>query len=178
MTAIRVQPEELEAVAKHVPDAEDACQRARTTLSWEFPSLVMEITGVGSAAIQELTDELLHWLLRYEEKLNEAEELLYRTAAAMYQADQTLADSMKEFGLELLGWYDLQRLFGEYDPITGERISGLDRLLAGGMVLASFIPPVKGAGIASKAGIKGAKAGRNSSRCFEMDLENKERPQL
>jgi uncharacterized protein YukE len=178
MTAIRVQPEELEAVAKHVPDAEDACQRARTTLSWELPSLVMEITGVGSAAIQELTDELLHWLLRYEEKLNEAEELLYRTAAAMYQADQTLADSMKEFGLELLGWYDLQRLFGEYDPITGERISGLDRLLAGGMVLASFIPPVKGAGIASKAGIKGAKAGRNSSRCFEMDLENKERPQL
>jgi uncharacterized protein YukE len=158
MTAIRVQPEELEAVAKHVPDAEDACQRARTTLSWELPSLVMEITGVGSAAIQELTDELLHWLLRYEEKLNEAEELLYRTAAAMYQADQTLADSMKEFGLELLGWYDLQRLFGEYDPITGERISGLDRLLAGGMVLASFIPPVKGAGIASKAGIKGAKA--------------------
>jgi uncharacterized protein YukE len=158
MTAIRVQPEELEAVAKHVPDAEDACQRARTTLSWELPSLVMEITGVGSAAIQELTDELLHWLLRYEEKLNEAEELLYRTAAAMYQADQTLADSMKEFGLELLGWYDLQRLFGEYDPITGERISGLDRLLAGGMVLASFIPPVKGAGIAIKAGIKGAKA--------------------
>jgi uncharacterized protein YukE len=158
MTAIRVQPEELEAVAKHVPDAEDACQRARTTLSWELPSLVMEIIGVGSAAIQELTDELLHWLLRYEEKLNEAEELLYRTAAAMYQADQTLADSMKEFGLELLGWYDLQRLFGEYDPITGERISGLDRLLAGGMVLASFIPPVKGAGIASKAGIKGAKA--------------------
>ena len=42
MTAIRVQPEDLEAVAKHVPDAEDACHRARTTLSWELPSLVME----------------------------------------------------------------------------------------------------------------------------------------
>jgi hypothetical protein len=65
---------------------------------------------------------------------------------------------MKEFGLELLGWYDVQRLFGEYDPVTGERISGWDRLLAGGMLLASFIPPVKGAGIAGKAGIKGAKA--------------------
>ncbi len=158
MTAIRVQPEDLEAVAKHVPDAEDACQRARTTLSWELPSLVMEIPGVGSDAIDELKDELFHWLQRYEEKLNEAEELLYRTAAVMRQADQTLADNMKEFGLELLGWYDLQRLFGEYDPITRERISGWDRLLAGGMVLASFIPPVKGAGIAGKAGIKGAKA--------------------
>jgi hypothetical protein len=52
----------------------------------------------------------------------------------------------------------VQQLFGEYDPITGERISGWDRLLAGGMLLASFIPPVKGAGIAGKAGIKGAKA--------------------
>ncbi len=95
-----------------------------------------------------------------EEKLNEAEELLYRTAAAMRQADQTLAENMKEFGLELLGWYDLQRLFGEYDPITGERISGWDRLLAGGMLLASFIPLIKGIGIAGKVGIKGAKSAR------------------
>jgi uncharacterized protein YukE len=164
MTTIRVKPEELETVAKHVPDAEDACQRARTSLSWELPSLVMEIPGIGSAAIHELTDELVHWLHRYEEKLNEAEELLYRTAAAMRQADQTLADNMKEFGLELLGWYDVQRLFGEYDPITGERISGWDRLLAGGMLLASFLPPVKGAGVAGKAGIKGAKAAADVSK--------------
>jgi hypothetical protein len=137
---------------------EDACQRARTSLSWELPSLVMEIPGIGSDAIHELRDELVHWLHRYEEKLNEVEELLYRTAEAMRQADQTLADNMKEFGLELLGWYDVQRLFGEYDPITGERISAGDRWLAGGMLLASFIPPVKGIGIAGKVGIKGAKA--------------------
>ncbi|GAJ41815.1 pre-toxin TG domain-containing protein [Saccharococcus caldoxylosilyticus] len=158
MTTIRIKPEELEAVAEHVPDAEDACCRARTSLSWELPSLVIEITGLGSDAIHELKDELIHWLDRYEEKLNEAEELLYRTAAAMRQADQTLADNMKEFGLELLGWYDVQRLFGEYDPITGERITAGDRLLAGGMLLLTVIPPAKGAGIAGKAGIKGLKA--------------------
>jgi uncharacterized protein YukE len=158
MTTIRVKPEELETVAKHVPDAEDACQRVQESLSWTLPSLAMEIPGIGSAAIHELKDELIHWLRRYEEKLNEAEELLYRTAAAMRQADQTLAENMKEFGLELLGWYDLQRLFGEYDPITGERISGWDRLLAGGMLLASFIPLIKGIGIAGKVGIKGAKS--------------------
>jgi hypothetical protein len=35
---------------------------------------------------------------------------LYSTAAAMRQADQTIADNMKEFSLELLDWYDLQRL--------------------------------------------------------------------
>ncbi|RDE36191.1 hypothetical protein DV713_00920, partial [Parageobacillus thermoglucosidasius] len=158
MTTIRINPEELEAVAEHVSDAEDACRRARTSLSWEFPSLVMNIPGISTAAIDSLRDELIHWLDRYEEKLNEAEELLYRTAAAIRQADQTLADNMKEFGLELLGWYDLQRLFGEYDPVTGERISGWDRLLAGGMLLLSIIPPAKGAGIAGKAAVKGAKA--------------------
>ncbi|RDE34619.1 hypothetical protein DV713_11210 [Parageobacillus thermoglucosidasius] len=163
MTTIRVKPEELETVAKHIPDAEDACCRARISLSWELPSLVMEIPGISSAAIHELTDELLYWLRRYEEKLNEAEELLYRTAAAIRQADQTLADNMKEFGLELLGWYDLQRLFGEYDPVTGERISGWGCLVAGGMLLASFVPPVKGAGVGGKAAIKGAKAAETAA---------------
>jgi hypothetical protein len=173
MTVIRIKPEELETVANHVPDAEDACQRARTSLSWELPSLVMEIPGIGSDAIHELKDELLHWFRRYEEKLNEAEELLYRTAAAMRQEDQTLADNMKEFGLELLGWYDVQRLFGEYDPVTGERISGWDRLLAGGMLLASFIPPVKGVGITGKAGIKGAKSAGTATDVYKLVSQTK-----
>jgi hypothetical protein len=157
MTTIRVNPEELEAVAEHVPDAEDGCSRARTSLSWEFPSLVMKIPGISTDAIDSLRDELIHWLDRYEEKLNEAEELLYRTAAAIRQADQTLADNIIEFGLELLGWYDLQRVFGEYDPVTGERLSWGDRLLAGGNLLLTFIPPAKGASVAGKAGIKGVK---------------------
>ncbi|MED4916300.1 pre-toxin TG domain-containing protein, partial [Geobacillus thermodenitrificans] len=155
---IRLKPDELETVAGHIPEAEDACQRARTTLSWELSSLVMNLPGVSTPAIEELRDELVHWLKRYEDKLNEAEELLYRTAAAMRQADQTLADNMKELGLEFLGWYDVQRLFGEYDPVTGERLSAGDRLLAGGMLLLSVVPPAKGAGIAGKAAIKGAKA--------------------
>ncbi|WP_420768477.1 pre-toxin TG domain-containing protein [Parageobacillus thermoglucosidasius] len=158
MTTIRIKLEELETVTEHVPDAEDGCFRAPTSLSWELPSLVMEIPGISTAAIDNLKDELIHWLDRYEGKLNEAEGLLYRTAAAIRQADQTLADNIKEFGLELLGWYDLQRVFGEYDPVTGERLSFGDRLFAGGMLLLSVIPPAKGAGIAGKAGIKGAKA--------------------
>ncbi|ATO36861.1 hypothetical protein B1691_01610 [Geobacillus sp. 47C-IIb] len=155
---IHVKPDELETVAGHIPDAEDACQRARMTLSWELSSLAMNLPGVSTPAIEELRDELVHWLRRYEEKLNEAEELLYRTAAAMRQADQTLADNMKEFGLELIGWYDLQRVFGEYDPVTGERLSFGDRLLAGGMLIASIAPPAKGVGMAGKAATKGAKA--------------------
>jgi hypothetical protein len=81
----------------------------------------------------------------------------------MRQADQTLADNMKEFGLELSGWYDLQRLFGEYDPITGERITAGDRLLAGGNLLLTFIPPAKGASVAGKAGIKGVKTAETAA---------------
>ncbi len=54
--------------------------------------------------------------------------------------------------------YDVQRVFGEYDPITGERLSIGDRLLAGGMLLLSIVPPAKSAGVAGKAAIKGAKA--------------------
>ncbi|WP_051529945.1 RNase A-like domain-containing protein [Anoxybacteroides tepidamans] len=155
---IRLKPDELETIAKHVPDAEDACERARTTLSWELSSLAMDLPGVSTPAIKALRDELVHWLQRYEDKLNEAEELLYRTAAAMRQADQTLADNMKEFGLELLGWYDVQRVFGEYDPITGERLSLGDRLLAGGMLLLSVVPPAKGVGMAGKTAITGVRA--------------------
>jgi Pre-toxin TG len=173
MTTIRVKPEELEAVAEHIPDAEDGCSRARTSLSWEFPSLVMKIPSISTAAIDSLKDELIHWLARYEEKLNEAEELLYRTAAAMRQADQTLADNMLGFGLELLGWYDLQRLFGEYDPITGERISTGDRWLAGGMLLLSVIPPAKGAGVAGKAGIKGVKAAETAADVSKLVSQTK-----
>ncbi|BDG36342.1 pre-toxin TG domain-containing protein [Saccharococcus caldoxylosilyticus] len=173
MTTIQIKPDELETVAKHVPDAEDACQRARTSLSWELPSLVMEIPGIGSDAIHEFKDELVYWLQIYEEKLNEAEELLYRTAAAIRQADQTLADNMTEFGLELLGWYDLQRLLGEYDPITGERISAGDRWLAGGMLLLSVIPPAKGAGVAGKVGIKGAKAAETAADVSELVSQTK-----
>jgi hypothetical protein len=156
--SIRLKPDELETVAKHIPKAEDACRRALTTLSRELPALALDLPGVSTPAIEALRDELIHWLRRYEEKLNEAEELLYRTAAAMRQADQALADNMKQFGLELLGWYDVQRLFGEYDPITGERLSVGDRLLAGGMLWLSLVPPAKGVGVAGKTLLTGAKA--------------------
>jgi Pre-toxin TG len=47
-------------------------------------------------------------------------------------------------GLELVGWYDVQRMFGEYDPVTGERLSFGECLLAGGMLLVSLFFRLKG----------------------------------
>jgi hypothetical protein len=67
----------------------------------------------------------------------------------------------------------VQRLFGEYDPVTEERISGWDRLLAGGMLLLSIIPPAKGIGIAGKAGIKGVKAAGTAADVSKLVLQMK-----
>jgi hypothetical protein len=38
-----------------------------------------------------------------------------------------------------LGWYDLQRLGSEYDPVTGEKLSGGDRALAAVMLGLSIL---------------------------------------
>jgi hypothetical protein len=57
--------------------------------------------------------------------------------------------------------------------VTGERISGWDRLVAGGMLLASFVPPVKGAGVAGKAGIKGAKAAETAADVSKLVSQTK-----
>jgi hypothetical protein len=172
MTTIRAKPEELEVVAKHIPDAENACCRARTSLSWELPSLVMDIPGIGSAAIQELTDELLPWLRRYEEKLNEAEELLYGTAAAMHQADQTLADNMKEFGLELLGWYDVQRLFEEYDPIHRRTDLRMGPTACGRNVIGFFSSSDQRDRNRWQSGDQRSESSGNGSGCFQISLTN------
>lgn len=71
---IRLKPDELEEIARHISDAEDACERARTTLSWELSSLAMNLPGVSMPAIEGLRDELVPWLQRYEDKLNEAKD--------------------------------------------------------------------------------------------------------
>jgi Pre-toxin TG len=57
--------------------------------------------------------------------------------------------------------------------VTGERISGWDRLLAGGMLLLSIIPPAKGAGVAGKAAIKGAKAAETAADVSKLVSQTK-----
>ena len=55
--------------------------------------------------------------------------------------------------LEPVGWNDVQRVFSEYDPVTGEKLSFDDRLLAGGFLALSLLPPVKSTGNKSKIDI-------------------------
>src|SRR5690606_20649997 len=47
----------------------------------------------------------------------------------------------------------------EYDPITGEKLSAGDRVVAAGFLALTFVPPAKAAGVGGKAAVKGVKAG-------------------
>ncbi|WP_051989118.1 pre-toxin TG domain-containing protein [Caldibacillus thermoamylovorans] len=64
-----------------------------------------------------------------------------------------MGNKVSEFLLELIGWNDVQRVFSEYDPVTGEKLSFGDRLLAGGFLALSLLPPVKSTGNKSKIDI-------------------------
>ncbi len=48
--------------------------------------------------------------------------------------------------LELVGWNDAKRIVSEYDPVTGEKLSFDDRVLAGGFLALSLLPPAKSTG--------------------------------
>ncbi|WP_346206423.1 pre-toxin TG domain-containing protein [Caldifermentibacillus hisashii] len=57
-----------------------------------------------------------------------------------------MGNKVSEFLLELIGWNDAQRVFSEYDPVTGEKLSFDDRVLAGGFLALSLLPPAKSTG--------------------------------
>ena len=71
----------------------------------------------------------------------------------MEKDEQKMGNKVSEFLLELIGWNDAQRVFSEYDPVTGEKLSFGDRLLAGGFLALSLLPPVKSTGNKSKIDI-------------------------
>ncbi|MEH7237765.1 pre-toxin TG domain-containing protein [Bacillus sp. JJ1562] len=77
----------------------------------------------------------------------------------MKNDEQKMSGKVGEFLLELVGWYDIQRVFSEYDPVTGEKLSAGDRVLALGFLALTFVPPAKAVGVGGKVAVKGAKAG-------------------
>jgi len=77
----------------------------------------------------------------------------------MKNDEQKMSGKVGEFLLVLVGWYDIQRVFSEYDPITGEKLSAGERVLAVGFLALTFVPPAKAAGVGGKAAVKGVKAG-------------------
>ncbi|WP_210364502.1 pre-toxin TG domain-containing protein [Bacillus sp. REN3] len=82
----------------------------------------------------------------------------------MAEADRKMSGKAGNFLLEMLGWYDLLRLTGEYDPVTGGKLSAGDKTLAAIMLGLSIFPPAKAVGVGGKVAVAGAKAGKAGSK--------------
>ncbi len=80
---------------------------------------------------------------------------------------------IKSFVGEFTGYYDYKRAVEGVDPVTGEKMSTAQRLAAGGMALAGFIPIVGWAGRAVKGGkgiysaAKGISAAENAMSTYK-----------
>ncbi|MBP3039037.1 HNH endonuclease [Bacillaceae bacterium Marseille-Q3522] len=159
MSEIQIKVDELEAFADEIKKAEWHCDDALDALNWHLSSLLANFPGVLPDVIQDLEAEFRHSIELYQGKLDEAQALIKLTAAEMREADQKLAGKIGEFLLDVVGWYDIQRIYSEYDPVTGEKLGAGDRLLALGMVATSVFPPGKLASVGGKSVAKGVKAG-------------------
>jgi ElaB/YqjD/DUF883 family membrane-anchored ribosome-binding protein len=159
MSRIKVNEEDLKQFARIIGEVEDKCSEAIRHLNVDLTSLLSNIPGVSTRRIQDIEATYKKIIHKYREKLDHAQQLVKKTEAAMKQAEKNLAMKAGEFGLEMLGYYDALRIFSEYDPITGEKVSVGDRLLATGMLALSLIPLAKVAGISGKVAVKGVNAG-------------------
>ena len=158
MSKIKVKFDDLEEFADKIGKVERECDEALEALNWHFTSLLANFPGVLPDSIHALEYELRYSINEYKNKLDEAQRLIRLTAAEMEKDEQKMGNKVSEFLLELVGWNDAQRVFSEYDPVTGEKLSFGDRVLAGGFLALSLLPPAKAVGIAGKTLIKGVDA--------------------
>ncbi|WP_099353143.1 pre-toxin TG domain-containing protein [Fredinandcohnia onubensis] len=159
MSDIKVKAEELEDFASQIGKAERECDDALDAINWHFSSMLANFPGVVPGSIHNLEADLKYSIKKYKSKLDDAQQLIKLTAANMKNDEQKMSGKVGEFLLELVGWYDIQRVFSEYDPITGEKLSAGDRVLAVGFLALTFVPPAKAVGVGGKAAVKGVKAG-------------------
>ncbi|MCM2590909.1 pre-toxin TG domain-containing protein [Rossellomorea marisflavi] len=158
MTEIKVDPDQLKELADGIQKSEDKVDDALGKLSWTFSSFLVGITQANTGRIKDVQAELEHHMKKYQSKLDELQEGVMLTRAQILEADKNGWDKTGEFGLELLGVYDAERIFAEYDPVTGKKITGWQRAMATGMTLATLFPPAKGVLLLGKMGVKGLKA--------------------
>ncbi|MFS0636846.1 pre-toxin TG domain-containing protein [Mesobacillus foraminis] len=115
------------------------------------------------ASIENLEADFNYQIKKYKHKLDDVQRLVKLTASSTRQSEQSLAGKVGGFLLEMVGWYDIQRLAGEYDPVTGEKLSAGDKALAGLMLALTIFPPAKAVGVGGKAVSMGVKAGKGAA---------------
>ncbi|MEL4028670.1 pre-toxin TG domain-containing protein [Caldifermentibacillus hisashii] len=159
MSKIKVKFDDLEEFADKIGKVDRECDEALEALNWHFTSLLSNFPGMLPDSIHALEYELRYSINEYKNKLDEAQRLIRLTAAEMEKDEQKMGNKVSEFLLELVGWNDAQRVFSEYDPVTGKKLSFGDRVLAGGFLALSLLPPAKAVGVGGKTLIKGVDAG-------------------
>ncbi|MCT2347594.1 T7SS effector LXG polymorphic toxin [Niallia taxi] len=84
--------------------------------------------------------------LTYKKEEQEARELENRPAV------EKVWDGVKSFVGEFTGYYDYKRAVDGVDPVTGEKMSAIQRAASAGWAIAGFLPIVGWAGRAVKGG--------------------------
>lgn len=161
---IEVDPDKLDELASGIGTAEMKCSFALSKLKWGMGSIAADIAGVGGGNINHLQEKFEGSIKKYKDLLDDSQAFVKKTAADVRQLDQSWQAKLGRTVGEFSGWYDLQRVFGEYDPQTGEKITGGQRAEAGVMTILNFSPG-KAIGVAAKGGkmAKTAKIGQEAS---------------
>jgi hypothetical protein len=161
---IEVDPDKLDELASGIGTAEMKCSFALSKLKWGMGSIAADIADVGGGNINHLQEKFEGSIKKYKDLLDDSQAFVKKTAADVRQLDQSWQAKLGRTVGEFSGWYDLQRTFGEYDPQTGEKITGGQRAEAGVMTILNFSPG-KAIGVFAKGGkmAKTAKIGQEAS---------------
>ncbi|MGQ3376814.1 pre-toxin TG domain-containing protein [Priestia endophytica] len=171
---IEVDPDKLDELASGIGTAEMKCSFALSKLKWGMGSIAADIAGVGGGNINHLQEKFEGSIKKYKDLLDDSQAFVKKTAADVRQLDQSWQAKLGRTVGEFSGWYDLQRTFGEYDPQTGEKITGGQRAEAGVMTILNFSPG-KAIGVFAKGGkmAKTAKIGQEASALGKINSGRK-----
>ncbi|MGN4715259.1 WXG100 family type VII secretion target [Bacillus cereus group sp. MYBK226-2] len=184
MVQIKVTPEMLEEVANRASNTRIALESIHNNLCNEIDHLCFQWIGASNQQFVQMFNDARPKAFTSISSLVQVEEDLKRIAEKFRNADNqdvTMEEgamcgkpSSEEKGFdggklarditgELTGEYDLRRVWDGVDPSTGEKISWLDRVGAGGMMVLGITPVgklakvAKGAKMTAKA-VESAKA--------------------
>ena len=135
MTRIAIKPEQLDQLASGIQDAERKADEAISDFKWNYQSLLMNITGANTGKIDALQAELQYEMRKYRDKLHDLQAAVKLTERKMTEEDHSLS---AKFGLMALKFSGLNRLFQDYDPVTGEALSWSEHFFGKNPLTASY----------------------------------------
>ena len=161
MVQIKVTPEMLEEVANRASNTRIALESIHNNLCNEIDQLCFQWIGASNQQFIQLFNDArpkafasIHSLVKVEEDLKRIAEKFRNTDNQNVTMEQgamcgPLSSEKEDFDGEKLardivgeisGEYDIRRAWDGIDPSTGEKLSTLDRVFAGGMAVAGLTP--------------------------------------